>query len=164
MIQVQYQSKKDAGIIQEKKSTIIERELERLYKRDKVITPASVLDAARSKSSPLHEFFEWDDKKAADKYRLMQASEMIVASKFVVVLKEQKGRLPEVVAAEPVRKFLPQFGGGGFKMRNDVLNDVEDRSAIIDRKKSQLRSWCKGVIDIPELEDLRKMIEAQLST
>lgn len=161
---VQYQTKQDAGLVREKKTVVVDRELDRLYKKDGVVTPAGVLDAARTKTSPLHDFFEWDDSKAAEKYRLSQAMEMILASKFVAVLRNDgKSRLPQVISAEPVRRFLPQFGGGGFKMRNDALNDVEDRTAIIERKKSQLRSWCKGVIDIPELEDLRKMIEAQLS-
>lgn len=37
------------------------------------VTTRDVLDAARSKQSPLHEYFEWDDKVAADLHRLEQA-------------------------------------------------------------------------------------------
>jgi hypothetical protein len=164
MAQVQYRSKQDAGIVREKKTVIVERELDKLYKKEGMITPASILDSARAATSPLHGFFEWDDAKAGEKWRLTQAMEMIMATKFMVILKEEKGRLPQVVAAEPVRKFLPQFGGKGFKMRNEALAAVDNRQEIVDRKLGQLRSWCNGVIDIPELESIRKLIESQLAS
>lgn len=48
------------------------------------LTPASVVNAARPKSSPLHAFFEWDDKVAGDKYRLHQASQLIRSVRMTV--------------------------------------------------------------------------------
>jgi 4-hydroxy-L-threonine phosphate dehydrogenase PdxA len=41
------------------------------------ITPEIVLSDARKKSSPLHSHFVWDDSVAAEKYRLVQAAELI---------------------------------------------------------------------------------------
>lgn len=43
------------------------------------VTARDVLDAARSKNSSLHKYFEWDDKVAADHYRLDQARVMLRA-------------------------------------------------------------------------------------
>lgn len=41
------------------------------------LTPDAVLQDARSKSSPLHDQFEWDDSEAAKQWRLSQARELI---------------------------------------------------------------------------------------
>lgn len=41
------------------------------------LTPTAVLDDARSPNSPLHDYFEWNDDVAAEKYRLDQARRLI---------------------------------------------------------------------------------------
>lgn len=41
------------------------------------LTARDVLDAAHSTNSPLHEYFEWNNDKAADLYRLDQARQII---------------------------------------------------------------------------------------
>lgn len=41
------------------------------------ITPEIVLDEAKRKSSPLHGYFCWDNNKAAQEYRLIQAASLI---------------------------------------------------------------------------------------
>lgn len=41
------------------------------------ITPEIVLEEAKPKSSPLHGLFCWDDTKAAEEYRLIQAASLI---------------------------------------------------------------------------------------
>lgn len=41
------------------------------------VTARDVLDTARSKNSPLHSYFLWDDKVAADEFRLEQARRMM---------------------------------------------------------------------------------------
>lgn len=50
------------------------------------ITPQLVLDFARPEDSPLHSHFEWDDTKAAERYRLRQASSLIVRVKVEKVI------------------------------------------------------------------------------
>jgi hypothetical protein len=41
------------------------------------LTADAVVEAARPKDSPLHGFFEWDNRQAADSYRLTQARTLI---------------------------------------------------------------------------------------
>ena len=41
------------------------------------ITPTIVLGAAKSKSSPLHHYFLWDNTAAAEKFREIQAQQLI---------------------------------------------------------------------------------------
>ena len=61
----------------EQKQAIKER-LEKLAAKNRgTLTPTRVVMDARDKSSPLHDFFEWDDGAAAQRYREQQARELI---------------------------------------------------------------------------------------
>ena len=68
-----------------KKKEIIEHELLRLYAEKGRLVPAEIVAEAQQKSHPLHQFFEWDNKKAADKYRIEQAERMIRSVKISVI-------------------------------------------------------------------------------
>jgi len=148
-------------VVREKKGVVIEKELTRLYKQHKRLTPQLIVDISKDAQSKLHKFFEWNDGAAAEKYRLAQATQILMASKFMVLLhKQATDALPQAVMARPVRKFLPQLGrGSDFKMRNEVLDAAESRVAFIARKVSVLKSWCAGVIDVTELDEIREAIE-----
>lgn len=50
-----------------------------LYRRAGELTPQVVVDEARPAESPLHSRFEWDDSIAGEKYRLVQAAQLIRA-------------------------------------------------------------------------------------
>jgi hypothetical protein len=52
-------------------------EIEKCTDKYGLITPQGILSKAKDPSNPLHQCFEWDDKKAATKYRLNQASQML---------------------------------------------------------------------------------------
>lgn len=49
-----------------------------------VLTPDAVVADARRKDSPLHDFFEWDAKKAAHAYWVIQARELITSIRIEV--------------------------------------------------------------------------------
>lgn len=51
--------------------------LERIEERDGAITKEAFLEESRPAESPTHEMFEWDDRKAAEKYRLVQSGKII---------------------------------------------------------------------------------------
>jgi len=147
----------------ERKSVVIDRELEKIYKRHKVVTVEVVLSEAAKPNHPLHAYFEWDDEAAARKYRTVQAYSLIMASKFVVQLVENGETTPrKVKGSAQVRRLVSAFRGEGFRMRTDALKNTESREAIIEKKRSQLRSWCESVIDIEELNGLRQDILAKL--
>jgi len=51
--------------------------LEQIRQRRTGLTPEAVVKDARSEASVLHALFEWDDAKAANRYRLDQAGHII---------------------------------------------------------------------------------------
>lgn len=48
-----------------------------IYQQHGELTPQIVVDEARPSGAPLHDRFEWDDTIAGEKYRLVQASQLI---------------------------------------------------------------------------------------
>lgn len=147
----------------ERKGVVIDRELDRIYKKKKVITVENVLEEAAKPTSPLHSYFEWNDQRAAEKYRIVQCYSLIMASKFTAQLVENGQTTPrQIKGTAQVRRLVSSFKGEGFKLRTDALKDAESRAAIVETKRSQLRSWCDSVIDIQELAALRAQILASL--
>lgn len=63
--------------------------LESLEGHGRRLTPVSVVRDARKKSSPLHSLFEWNDGKAAQRWRLHWAREIIGS---VIVVHESTER------------------------------------------------------------------------
>ncbi len=58
-------------------------EFARIRKRRGRLTPAFVVDAAKSPNSPLHSCFTWDDRAAGRAHRLQQAAELIRSVRIV---------------------------------------------------------------------------------
>jgi len=52
-------------------------EFDRIYEKFGELTTKAVVDESRAEDSALHSCFEWDDAKAAEKYRERQAGDMI---------------------------------------------------------------------------------------
>lgn len=75
-------------VVEEQKVTredVIEA-VERIAKDDVdgLVQPAAVVEAARDPESPLHDYFEWDDTAAAERYRLVQARHLLARIRVVV--------------------------------------------------------------------------------
>jgi hypothetical protein len=72
------------------------------------VTAQEVADVARSSNSPLHRFFEWDDKKAANLYRTEQARNMLrsIKVKYVEDGAEKVTRAFQITASRRERDGL----------------------------------------------------------
>jgi len=75
--------------------TPIQREhLELIRRTHGELRPEAVLEDARNPNSPLHDYFTWDDKEAADQLRLLQARALIrVAVRYLPVPDTQPQRM-----------------------------------------------------------------------
>ena len=156
---VSYQTKEQAGLPNSKRQALIETELGKLRDKHGEVTPAIIVAAAKRPSHPLHEMFEWDDTVAAERWRLNQAHHLLMASKFVATIKESRGTPPKVVESHHiVRNLISSFPGEGFKARDVVLSKKDQRAAVVEQKREQLRSWCRSVVDLHEFHKLRVAI------
>jgi len=65
--------------------SIVYEELERLQDIHGTLSAGIIVSTAKNKNSVLHQLFEWDDTKAAEKYRLHQARILLNNIKINVV-------------------------------------------------------------------------------
>lgn len=69
-------------------------EFERLYEENGKLDPKDVVDASRDKNALLHDYFEWDDTIAAEKYRVHQAGDII---RCLVHVEETAEDAPDII-------------------------------------------------------------------
>lgn len=85
-----------------KRAAVAVKALREIRKKEGgVLTSKMVLEYARDPDHPLHNFFEWDDSLAAERYRLEQAGHLVRHLYAVVVMKDSKK--PEAL---PVRVYM----------------------------------------------------------
>ena len=79
--------------------------LDRIEKKHNGITPGKVVDDARDPKSDLHDYFDWDDTRAADLYRRRQARKLIQWITVEVTLIGPKKPRDITAEVQIVRKF-----------------------------------------------------------
>ncbi|MBF0399980.1 MAG: hypothetical protein HQL90_04360 [Magnetococcales bacterium] len=129
-----------------------------------VLTPDAVVDAARSESSTLHRYFNWDDTEAAHMYRLAQARGFIRKITVHVVRSDSQSR--EVVIS-PVRAYhaLPESGDTGKKTYQHVqaiMTDAEKRERLVGQVLRDLNALRKKYASISELSAIWAAIDAMV--
>lgn len=81
---------------------LVAKELEKLCTEEEKLDPVSVVEAARSKKSPLHGAFCWDDTEAANLHRIWQARQLIRS--ISVVREDTKEKEPVYVSVTVAKK------------------------------------------------------------
>jgi hypothetical protein len=128
--------------------------LHKIRERNGTLTPMNVVDSARSAKSPLHRYFEWDDKKAAEEHRKGQARYLIAC----VVTVETDG--DEIT---PVRSFVSinnsyepvEVVMSDAVMRQQALLDVKD---AINSLKSKLAAFEEFADVLSALDRVSKVV------
>lgn len=119
------------------------------------LTPAAVVEAARSAKSPLHRHFEWDDAKAAESYRRDQAREIIG-----IIRVESDGD-------EPVRAFLSvkDSAGTAYRTSQEVAGSLDLQLAVLKQAERDLESFTRRYRDLKDIcsdvETVRSKVSAR---
>ena len=113
------------------------------------LVPAAVVDAARDTKSVLHRHFEWNDKAAAEKFRLDQARSLI---RCIHVESEDT----EIGAT---RAFLSIRDKSGVSYRTiaDVLNSADLQQRLLAQAEKDLLAF---EARYQNLEDICSLIRA----
>jgi hypothetical protein len=100
---------------------------------DGMLRPSHVVGAARKKTSALHDYFEWDIKKAAEMAWLDTASRLIRICVEVIPWDGAEITVRSLVS-------LPSDRGpdGCYRVLADVLNDKDQRQELLDDVLGQL--------------------------
>lgn len=101
-------------------------------------TPEALVDLARDPTSAIHAYFEWDDTKAAEQYRRVQAR-YYLRSITVEYTTEYAGGLE-------VRAFVPTHVDGGGRVWRPTLEVAateEGMRELLATAKAELRAFQK---------------------
>lgn len=136
-------------------------EIERLREaHGGLVTGPIVLAAARKKQNVLHGWFEWDDTKAAEKFRLDQAARLI---RVLVRVPDDNENF------QPVRAFVTVGEPDEYRPKTytsiaEAMNNPELAAQVMDRAKRDLSLWRQRYADLSAFAKLHAEIDATLST
>ncbi len=119
------------------------------------LSPEEVVDDARSPSSPIHNEFEWNDSKAADKYRLEQARYLLRS--YTVTWVEQQVEMTTVAMVS-----IEEDTEATYRSTRKVLSNKELREKWKDQALRELRSWRAKYAHVKELADIFKAVDKAL--
>jgi hypothetical protein len=98
-----------------------------------LLRPGDVVREARKAESPLHGAFEWDNRKAGEKYRLLQAQQLIRSFRVTVEVGEKTLEVPVFVGVSSDRTHgsaLNPYRLTSVMMQEPALCKVAERDAL----------------------------------
>lgn len=116
----------------------------------KSLPAKDIVDLARDDSLEIHKCFEWDDSKAAEKYREKQARDVV----HLLVIKEEpipKDR-PEVCAFHMVEK------GTGYVPTRYIVRQEDKYQELLKKAYAELRAFKEKYSMLSELKEILDMI------
>jgi len=134
-----YKAKKGASF-GDKDAQIIGKQINKIIEKNKLkeISSKELLEDAKNTESPIHKYFDWNDTKAAEKYRLYQARLIINHVEITITTPSQQ----EI----PVRAFL------NIKNKDDnfkrvyvtiekALSEEDLRIQILKQALYEIENW-----------------------
>jgi hypothetical protein len=133
------------------------------------ITPEIILAEAKSKRSPLHGFFCWDNNEAAAEYRRIQAAQLIRRIKVTITGGDEKHirvrAFVNVVEPTPTEDEPEEIDGHGINCRPRGIYVSLQQAVRIDDYKEQMIRQCKRDVEAfrskySALSEASRIIEA----
>jgi hypothetical protein len=134
---------------------IVGAEMEKIEKRDGEVTNRSLLEAGRPEDSALHGLFEWNDGKAAELYRLKQATDVIT---HIAIKVDGK---PE----EPYRAYVNiklsdgQTESGRFINVQSAMENEETRKIVLSAALAEMKRFSNKYAKYRELSEVFEAID-----
>lgn len=100
----------------------------------------AIVQAATDENSPLHRYFEWDGKKAAQAYRIEQARWLVNRVKIFI----ERGDEQAPVKVHAYVSLVDDRGNGngnGYRATCEVLSDEEQRNRLLKQAAAELLAW-----------------------
>lgn len=112
------------------------------------ITPKAILNFARDENSELHKCFEWDNDSAAEKYRTIQAGN-VIRMLYIV---------PKNADAPPVR-VLSRTSDTVYQPTRTFVKNQNEYEDLLKRALSELESFRLKYKTLSELEQVFEQID-----
>lgn len=122
------------------------------------LTPKTLLDANRDEDTPLHDYFEWRDDVAAEKYRESQAS-YIIRSIIIVSDEENKPTVRAynsvVIDTKPTYKHIDTIVKS-VDLTQQMLESAKNELFAFQTKYNALRNYAELSEVFTVINKLRK--------
>lgn len=119
------------------------------------LTDQTLLDASRPEDAPLHNEFEWNDGKAAERYRLIQAQN-IIRNVYVVYTNTENERKKD-------RAYVPIPGGQtAYVTLQSALTNEEWKRNLLASARRDAESFVAKYRRLEELADVNNALTAFL--
>jgi hypothetical protein len=120
---------------QPSKREIVESELRRIWDERGELNAHLVLDEARPEDSVLHGAFDWDDGRAAEKFRLVQAAMLIRQVKVRITQVDAAGQVTDysVRQWQPARYIDGEGETGNYLPVEQIREDPKQRQLLVNK-------------------------------
>jgi len=123
-----------------------------------ILRPKDVVDAARDPNHILHPYFEWDDTKAAELYRLEQARSLIRRVEIEVKIEDRKPvKVRAYVSLQDDRQK-----GDSYRATVEVLSQEELREKLLEEARREMEAFIKKYRTLDELAGVIQAMEEAL--
>lgn len=143
--------------------------MEKIEETQGTLTKENFLEASRPEESPTHKLFEWDNDKAAEKYRLVQSGRYIANLRITIVPSESRSqrvsarRDTDAETPYTVRAFMSvspdRVDRGIFLNAESALKNAEHRKNVLLHAKCELTAFKKKYEAYNELAEVFDAIE-----
>lgn len=116
--------------------------------------PSALVDMARPKTSPIHSAFEWNDKKAAEQYRLIRARNWIRTVR--VTYEERETRLihvPPIRQAVVSDNEMHPRGEGAYKPAVRIIEKPDEFQRALDEAVQRLHAARRAVDELKRVAE-----------
>jgi hypothetical protein len=148
-----YKAKK-YGVVTDRQAQIYGEYLEQL---GDTISPKQVVELAKSKNCPFHNYFDWNDKKAGNKHRLHQARMLINSIQVVVIIDNKPQKRKAWFSVKEHIGFNDETARN-YASFDRVINDENLREQILNKALSEVRYWREQYKIYSELMPIFKSI------
>lgn len=115
------------------------------------ITPESILNFAKNDNSELHKCFEWDNGKAAEKYRLSQARKVIQLMVVRTTI-EDENQIPR-------RVFHISSKASTYQPIKFFVENKNEYDILLQKALNELLAFRNRYSEIAELEEVISKID-----
>jgi len=147
---------KEGSMFTNKLANIYGNCIAQIEKEKGTVKPKDVVEVAKKIDSPLHDYFDWNNASAADKYRLSQARYLM---NHLVIDIEVEGRIEEQNAFVSLA-VEKEDGGKGYLSMDKAMSVSIYREQVLDVALREYDYWEKKYNTLKELALLFKAREA----
>ncbi len=135
----------------------VKQELLALETEEGILDPKSIVNKARSPKSAMHKMFEWDDTEAAERYRIIQAQNILRV--FVVVnnIKREDGHVVEV----PNRVY--EKAPTGYKQVVAIAQSPDEWAYLIGEARNDITEARNKLVRLEMLKNSTAIKRARAS-